>query len=223
MTKDEAMKLALTALLSTYPTSADQYARERDAITALREALAQPQQEPVADVRAYAYSGVAKNGEFFEAVLREGARVSDGDKLYTSPPAQPQHDSLPNGLTEDETSATASVAGLLRKPAQPQQEPVAWVRWEWNRSGLKSLVFKKPEELSLAETATGVVYDPLYTSPPAQEIVCSTGLCHYRKPLEGKHIRALWEQESKPERSTAHFFTAFARAIEAAHGIKGDA
>lgn len=46
------------------------------------------QQEPVADVRAYAYSGAAKNGEFFEAVLREGAKVADGDKLYTSPPAQ---------------------------------------------------------------------------------------------------------------------------------------
>lgn len=44
----EAMKLALHTLLSTYPTSADQYARERDAIIALREALAeQPaQQEP---------------------------------------------------------------------------------------------------------------------------------------------------------------------------------
>ena len=48
----------------------------------------------------------------------------------------------------------------------------------------------------------------LYTSPPAS------------KPLTGEQIRALWEQEAKPERSTAHFFTAFARAIETAHGIK---
>ena len=44
-----------------------------------------------------------------------------------------------------------------------------------------------------------------------------------RKPLTGEQIRALWDKEAKPERSTAHFFTAFARAIEAAHGIKGDA
>jgi hypothetical protein len=40
-------------------------------------------------------------------------------------PAQPQHDLLPNGMTEAETSVTASVMGLMRKPAQPQQEPVA--------------------------------------------------------------------------------------------------
>ena len=55
-----------------------------------------PVQEPVADVRAYAYSGVAKNGEFIEAVLREGAKVADGDELFTTPqppaPAQPLTD-----------------------------------------------------------------------------------------------------------------------------------
>lgn len=55
---------------------------------------------------------------------------------------------------------------LAEHPAQ--QEPVAWIRWEWNRSGLRSLTFSKPDELPLAEEATGVVYDPLYTSSPAQ-------------------------------------------------------
>ena len=73
-----------------------------DAVREVEErmaALEQPaQQEPVADVRAYAYSGAAKNGEFFEAVLREGAKVADGDKLYTSPqPSKPWV-----GLTRDE-------------------------------------------------------------------------------------------------------------------------
>ena len=58
-------------------------------------------------------------------------------------------------------------AKALAQPAQ--QEPVAWIRWEWNRSGLRSLTFSKPDEMPLAEEATGVVYDPLYTSSPAQQ------------------------------------------------------
>lgn len=52
------------------------------------------------------------------------------------------------------------------------QEPVAWIRWEWSRTGSKSLVFEKPSELSLSEEARGVVYEPLVASPvipaPAQ-------------------------------------------------------
>ena len=77
------------------------------------------------------------------------------------------------------TTFVEAVEEIEAALAQPQPEPVAWVRWEWNRSGLKSLVFEKPEELSLAETATGVVYDPLYTSPPA------------RKPLTAREIELL--------------------------------
>lgn len=46
-------------------------------------------------------------------------------------------------------------------------EPVAWIRWEWNRSGGKSLEFFKPDELSLSDQARGVVYDPLYAQAPA--------------------------------------------------------
>jgi hypothetical protein len=44
-------------------------------------------------------------------------------------------------------------------------EPVAWIRWEWNRTGGKSLEFFKPDELSLSDEARGVVYDPLYAAP----------------------------------------------------------
>ena len=58
MTKDEALKLALEALERSVATCFDQYAHQQvmsqpdhfinQAITALREALAQPEQEPVA-------------------------------------------------------------------------------------------------------------------------------------------------------------------------------
>ena len=37
-----------------------------------------------------------------------------------------QSEQMIDGLTEEETDATMSVRGL----SQPQQEPVAWVRWD---------------------------------------------------------------------------------------------
>lgn len=49
------------------------------------------------------------------------------------------------------------------KRAISEAQPEAWTRWGWNRTGQKSLVFEKPTELSLAEEATGVIYEPLYT------------------------------------------------------------
>ena len=55
----------------------------------------------------------------------------------------------------------------VEQPVQAQGMPSAWIRWEWNRSGAKSLVFEKPNELSLREEATGVVYDPLFAAPQA--------------------------------------------------------
>lgn len=129
---------------------------------------------------------------------------------------------MANGLTEDETSATASVSGLSSRPAEADEragvdleaiyqaivqwdegggkrsrrelarrivrlhayqealssrpvqggEPVAWIRYEWNKSGAKSLAFEKPAELPLADEARGVVYEPLFaalSSAPARE------------------------------------------------------
>jgi hypothetical protein len=63
----------------------------------------------------------------------------------------------------------------------------------------------------------------LYTTPPAQEIVCSTGLCHYRKPLTDEQVLDCWKQAYDPGRREHDNATRMARAVEAAHGIKGDA
>jgi len=65
----------------------------------------------------------------------------------------------------------------------------------------------------------------VYTSPPQrkpQEFVCSTGLCHYRKPLSDEEIDKLW-CELPPGTLLSDELNAFARAIEADHGIKGEA
>ena len=61
-------------------------------------------------------------------------------------------------------------------------------------------------------------FEPPFTSPPAQEFVCSTGLCHYRKPLTDEEIRAIVRKVDEEEGHIIHF----ARAIEAAHGITGE-
>ena len=83
--------------------------------------------------------------------------------------------------------------------AQPQQEPVAWMQLD---------------EVHLSLWEDGYHTIPLYTSPPAQEFVCSTGLCHYRKPLTDEKISDLWCKVSNTDFVTADTHV-FAQAIEA--------
>jgi hypothetical protein len=70
---------------------------------------------------------------------------------------------------------------------------------------------------------------PLYTTPPAQEFVCSTGLCHYKKQPALKPLTN--EQVGKASRDAHIAFClnkhqtyehALTRAVEAAHGITGE-
>ena len=66
-----------------------------------------------------------------------------------------------------------------------------------------------------------------HTTPPAQEFVCSTGLCHYkaqRQPLTDDRIGQIIEQckITLVNYCSGEKQTEFARAIEAAHGITGE-
>ena len=63
-----------------------------------------------------------------------------------------------------------AITAIREALAESEQEPVAW----WNDTGT---------HIDLNVSGRGT---PLYTTPPQrkpQEFVCSTGLCHYRKPL----------------------------------------
>ncbi len=70
-----------------------------------------------------------------------------------------------------------------------KQEPVAWMSPN-----------KERLEFSRKDTVYGSHTTPLYTAPPKQEFVCSTGLCHY------KHWVGLTDEEIL---NTADFFGSF--------------
>ena len=115
---------------------------------------------------------------------------------------------------------------LAEHPAQPQQKPVAWC----SQCGHKCPQTVNQEPVGWWDAKLGFFDEkhfdqlrPLYTSPPAQEFVCSTGLCHYRKPLPDEQVLDCWKQAYDPGRREHDNATRMARAIEAAHGIKENA
>jgi len=89
MTKDEALRLAWDALQQIAHVSAMDYEYQQwavEAITAIKEALAQPEQEPV-----------GKFAKFTDGIWREVTDGSAGVPLYTTPPQRTWV-----GLTNDE-------------------------------------------------------------------------------------------------------------------------
>jgi hypothetical protein len=80
--------------------------------------------------------------------------------------------------------------------AQPAQEPVAWITPDGEGFRIR---FSPPTN----EVPLG--WDALYTTPPQRPWV----------GLEGEEIRYLWEEATKPDRSTMTMVTSFAKDIEA--------
>ena len=85
------------------------------------------------------------------------------------------------------------------------QEPVAWV----DVHDYTNLYYRKPAQVDVV---------PLYYAPPAQEFVCSTGLCRYRKPLTDEQR----EEIAKGWRGRNWTVGDIIDAIEKAHGITGE-
>ena len=84
MTKDEALKLALEAVSILKPANWLDAELQIQAWEAIKEALAQPAQEPVATSAADHIAGEIGYCQFHAA-------VPNGSNLYTTPPAaQPQ-------------------------------------------------------------------------------------------------------------------------------------
>lgn len=132
-----------------------------------------------------------------------------GECIYPAPqPAQQQEPSeyvqkVIDALYENSDPVSVEAAELLEQMTQ-QQEPVAYVyEREVDGFGLrKDVKFLKPVEVG----------SDLYTSPPQ------------RNPLTDEEIDKLpWGPHEGNPMTFAEGLRDFARAIEAAHGIKGDA
>ena len=93
------------------------------------------------------------------------------------------------------TCGTVYADGVPPQVTQPEQEPVAW---QW----LGSAHFRK----KLPKNADITAWNPLYASPPQ------------RKPLTDEQIDELSHTMVKGNKSANWL----CRAIEAAHGVKGD-
>ena len=107
---------------------------------------------------------------------------------------------FPDDWTDFDTEAVTAIREAL---AQPEQEPVAWGMM--NDDG-KIYDCICPEEHDRVE---GEYTVPLYTTPP------------HRKPLTDEEIDKLpWEPHESNPMTFAEGLRYFARAIEAAHGIK---
>ena len=89
----------------------------------------------------------------------------------------------------------AAITAIKEALAQPEQEPVAWMREDEDCTDC--IVWEQTEEHTI----------PLYTSPPQ------------RKPLTDEQLIAAYESEQQG-RYGDHIRSL--RAIEAAHGIKGE-
>ena len=111
------------------------------------------------------------------------------------------------------TEIAAIREALAEQPVQ-QQEPVAWVL-EWTFNGEergRRLYDDETHCVFDAENDGGVCRPLVYgdTSPPAS------------KPLTDEEILDCWKQVYEPGRREHDNAARMARAIEAAHGIKGE-
>jgi hypothetical protein len=102
-------------------------------------------------------------------------------------------------LADFEPEMYATITAIKETLAQPEQEPVAYINvekriLEW----AKLTIWETPTVVNLPKI-------PLYTHPPQRTWV----------GIEGEEIRNLWEEATRPERSTMTMVTSFAKAIEA--------
>ena len=99
MTKDEALKLALEALTGNWTNETEceaLHAKHMESITAIKEALAQPEQEPVA------WGMMNDDGKIYDCICPEEHDRVEGEytvPLYTTPPQRTWV-----GLTDEDKS-----------------------------------------------------------------------------------------------------------------------
>ena len=134
---------------------------------------------------------------------------------------------FPNAVVPVDVETTAALVAEIHRLigvvgnmalAQPEQEPVAWEQFHGHMAGpfyqaplqeQRSCDKRTEQEPVCPECKAEVLYECVACSrnnyPPQRTWV----------GLEEEEIRNLWEEVTKPDRSTMTLVTSFARAIEA--------
>ena len=87
-----------------------------------------------------------------------------------------------DGRTKQDHAITALRTAIAEAE---KQEPVAWmIEWNGGPTGNlfrnKGYATREMQRLNMLRPQDRRRLVPLYTTPPAQEFVCSTGMCHYK-------------------------------------------
>ena len=225
MTKAEALKLALEALdCICSPLHVREITKVGNAMKAIKEALAQPDQEPVACPFPCGWKRlfeiIVADGAFLARSLEEGEAITEHQREVVMQMIGYAKDMALHGMkairealaqsdqeSDDLTAAYMSGVydGQNKNAPQPDQEPVA-MRFDFDGYGW--LYIDNGSGSNWKEKIKNA--EPLYTSPPQ------------RKPLTDEQIFDLSEPFGAFQYGDAqgHKRLEFARAIEAAHGIK---
>jgi len=108
------------------------------------------------------------------------------------------------------TEQHAAYYAIKQALEQPAQEPVAWMAESKNGNVRFTNIGQSADQLE----SFGWTISPLYATPPAQEFVCSTGLCHYKPAAPVQDIgveqdeRVFARIEARKNRDAAHKETA---------------
>jgi hypothetical protein len=114
-----------------------------------------------------------------------------------------------------------AITAIKQARSAPVQEPVAWQVMVEDEAIKEFSVKDAAHDWCVLQKLAGSPYSywirPLYTKPPAQEFVCSTGLCHYKSQREwvgltDEEIEAIHQNTWMQSTATLNDF---ARAIEA--------
>jgi len=190
MKEREALKLALEALKAFHYAMIDAGVLDKQevlnqgftAATAIKEALAQPEQEPVA------WLSKGGKGIWFHKPDESLGAIP----LYAEPQRCPNCDSLERQNAE-----------LDLRLAEQDQPPFGFLTNKRQRFNFE------PNATGLSNMPMTIDWKiPLYGSPQPQ-----------RKPLLASDIVTMYDESPRSDNEMIEF----ARAIEAAHGIKGDA
>ena len=161
----EALKLALDFVETVHVGEwVGSIERQLEVITAIKEVLAQPEQEPVALETLLKWDddidpigevvGFIEGSPYIMVKVHKGKQVSLDDDLYATPPQRNEQCNYPDCKCPTENPC-------LKKLAQPVQEPVAWQFM--NGSHFRK---RRPDDFADLDSDGLPYWKPLYTTPP---------------------------------------------------------